>query len=121
VKQNMAFKRRLSRAFQELEDAGIARSSYLPVIYGLILRFGFERPPPHYCPMLQNVLISGTWFAPVWGVLMWLLVWSGEGVPGVRAVATGLAGGLVFGLIMGSYYRRGARTHGLTPWDELSG
>ena len=70
----MAFKRRLSLAFQEMEEAGIARGNYLPPVYGLLLRFGLERPPPHYCPMSQNLLFSATWFAPVWGVVMWLMV-----------------------------------------------
>ena len=121
MKQSMAFKRKLSLAFQEMEEAGIARSNYLPLLYGLLLRFGVERPPPHYCPMLQNVVISATWFAPVWGVLMWLLVWSGTGASGVTyAVLAALVGGVLYGVGMGVYYRRSARAHHLTPWRGLS-
>ena len=119
MKQGIAFRRKLSRAFHELEEAGIARASYLPPLYGLLLRAGVERPPPHYLSVAQNAAYSGAWFGPLCGLLLWVVLWSRQGPPDWKALVAAFLGGLVYGVAIGLFYRASARKHRLTPWRTL--
>jgi hypothetical protein len=82
---------------------------------------GLTDRPPHYRPFWRNALWSGAYFASLWGVAMWLLLWRGEGMPWGLAVGRTVFAGAFFGLWMAAYYHRSARRHGLSRWEDLGG
>jgi hypothetical protein len=118
LKQAMAFRRRLTIAFHELEQAGIARGQYLPPLYGLLLRLGVERAPPHYCSLAVNAVYSGAWFGPLAGFVYWLMV-SRAWPPGLDTYAAAVAAGALYGVAVGAFYRASARRHRLSTWESL--
>src|SRR5262245_42327215 len=94
-------------ALNLLAATGIWRSSYAPPLLRLLCSLGFDVPPPHLATFGSNVLLSGSVFATTWGTLMWLVLLSHEDHSFGFAVATAIAGGTVFGLLMAAYYSYG--------------
>jgi hypothetical protein len=108
-----------ARALQLLQQTGMRRSSYLPPAVRLLWRMGFQTPLPHLTPFTPVALATGLSFGALWGLLMGLFGFLTDGA-GTRYLlfASGLAG-LLFGLMMASYYARGRRRHNLPLWSQL--
>lgn len=108
-------------ALEILASTGIWRSNYAPPIYRLLWRLGVEAPPPHFAGFWRNVLTGGGFFGLAYGILMWFLRWSSQGLRVGNAVLWAVSTGLAFGLAMATYYAYGRRRHGLPRWSELPG
>ena len=106
-------------ALKLLAATDISRGSYEPTIFRLLWRLGINVPPPHFASFWRNALFAGSFFAVGWGLLMWLLLWSRQGMAFSAATATAAGAGLFFGLAMASYYAYGKRKYRLPSWQEL--
>jgi uncharacterized membrane-anchored protein len=95
------------------------RSNYEPPLLRLLWRLGLNVPPPHFAGFVATALFSGGFFALLWGVIMWFLTWSRSGMSPTGAVTTAVFGGVLFGLMMASYYYWGRRKHRLPEWKDL--
>lgn len=115
----MNYPPKLSSALAMLAAAGMSRSSYEPPLYRLLWRVGVFLPPPHFASFGFNFVFNAAWFGVSWGAIMWLLVWSHLGGSAVVAASAAIAAGLLFGLIMASYYHHIARKHKLPVWSQL--
>lgn len=116
----MATHQRREAALKLLAATGMRRSNYEPPILRLLWRLGFINvPPPHFAPFWACALLSGVYFCFIWGVLMWFLTWSRQGMSGSGALAASAFAGFLFGLSMAGYYAYSRRKHGLPPWQEL--
>ena len=75
-------------------------------------------PPPHFASFWSLALLMGGFFAIVWGLFMWLVLWRGEDVAIAIAVVASLIAGTLFGVIMAAYYRWRARQLALPRWEH---
>lgn len=116
----MNYPPKLTSALAMLAATGISRSNYEPPLYRLLWRVGLFLPPPHFASFGFNFVFNAVWFGVLWGAIMWLLVWSHLDWSGVGAAIAAIAVGLLFGLVMASYYRYIARKHKLPVWSELN-
>jgi hypothetical protein len=115
----MTFDEKLAAAKKLLASKGIWRASYAPTLVAFLWRFGLHIPPPHFAGFLGVFLFSGSVFAVSWGLLMWLIRWSRQGMPPSIAVGFSALIGLLFGLGMASYYRYTARKYSIPTWDSF--
>jgi len=107
-------------ALKVLASTGMWRSSYAPPLLRLLWRLGFDVPPPHFGTFWSNALSMGAFFAVAWGLLMWFLFWSHQGMPPVIAFASAGAAGVMFGFAMAGYYAYGNRKHNLPSWRDFN-
>ena len=110
---------RREAALKALASAGMHRSNYEPPLLRLMWRLGWNVPPPHFAPFWGNAIVSGLFFGIAWGVLVWFMSWSRQGMSlaGVLIAATGA--GVLFGATMAGYYAHGKRKYSLPSWHEL--
>ena len=102
-----------------LESSGIWRSNYAPPFVRFLWLMGFEVPPPHFNNFFANALFSGTFFAAIWGVFMWIVVWSPQKMPLTSALIAAFGAGTFFGLALSGYYAYGRRKHNFPKWSEI--
>jgi membrane associated rhomboid family serine protease len=112
---------KIQSALSVLAETSMRPSSYAPPLHRLLWRLGFNIRPPHFAGFVSNFLATGTWFAVVWGAIMWFAAWARRGMSVGTAISTAIAAGTIFGLLMAYYYRRGARKHSLPSWSEIQG
>jgi hypothetical protein len=113
----MRFEEKLSAALGLLASTGMWHSNYAPPVYRLLWRLGAKTPPPHFRSFSANFVSAGVRFGVVWGLLMWVTVWSHRSPYAVLAAA--LFAGVFFGLGMAAYYRYGARKHRIPLWRDF--
>lgn len=61
----------------------------------------------------------GTWFAVVWGAIMWMSVWSRQDTKILLAVGSAIAAGTFFGLSLAAFYARDRKKYGLPTWESF--
>ena len=115
----MNYSPKLNSALATLAATGIWRRNYAPPLHRLLWRVGLLLPPPHFASFGLNFPLFAAGFGVLWGVVMWFLVWSRQGMSGGAAAGSAGVAGALFGLIMAAYYRHGARKHNLPPWSQL--
>jgi hypothetical protein len=113
------FEARRQKALALLAQSGMRQSNYLPLATLLLWKLGVQVPPPHFAGFAATTLVAGGSFGLVWGGLMWLVIWSPQGMGWRGALAIAAFAGLLFGLSMGAYYAYGRKRHRLPPWDSL--
>lgn len=118
---NMSFESRRMKALELLKSTGMWPSNYEPPILRALWKLGFKIPPPHFVPFWKTTLFASIWFGGAWGTVMWLTVWSRQGVPLMFALVTAAAAGIFFGLCVSVYYAYGRRKHRLPEWSSLDG
>jgi hypothetical protein len=116
----MSFEEKRQAALAMLAATGMWRSNYAPPLYRLLWRLGIKVPPPHFASFRSNFAFPGICFGVLWGLLMWLMFWSNQGVPIQRAIILSAVAGVFFGLAMAAFYRHGARKHALPKWQDIS-
>jgi hypothetical protein len=116
----MNFNEKVAAAKDYLASKGIIRQAYAPTLVTLLWRLGVKVPPPHFAGFAGTFLFVGTFFGTVWGLVMWFLYWSRNGVAPAQAVGYSALAGLVLGLLFASYYRFSARKHGIPRWADFS-
>ena len=96
-------------AMKLLSATGIWPNYYAPPIVRLMWRLGLDVPPPHFGSFWGNAVVMGALFAILWGVFMWVALWSSQQhLPWPLALAGAGAAGIMFGLGMASYYAYGS-------------
>ncbi|MEZ9526002.1 DUF6404 family protein [Enterovibrio norvegicus] len=115
----MKFEQQLDHAHQVLLEKGFLPSSISPIIYRLARRVGIKVPPPQFCAFAVNVLFGIAWFGTIWGVIMWFMQWRSLGVSVFYAFNASLLTGVVFGLLMASWYKFSAKRKGVPSWKEV--
>ncbi|WP_198116729.1 DUF6404 family protein [Massilia rhizosphaerae] len=115
----MQFRVQLDRSLAVLSQRGLSRNHAEPLLFRLLWKLGVNVRPPHFLGFASIALVYGGWFTGVWGVLMWMLVWSHQGV-GIAGVALrALAAGACFGLLMAWFYTRERKEFALPAWEAL--
>lgn len=117
----MTYAQQREAAQAQLAMLGIAPSVFAPPLWKLLWRLGIDVPPPLFMGFWRTVLAMGGFFGVFWGLLMWVLMWSWQGLPIWLVIAGAGAAGLLFGLCMALHYRHVARKHRLPPWDSYAG
>jgi hypothetical protein len=115
----MHFRVQLDRSLAVLSARGLSRHHAEPLLFRLLWKLGVNVRPPHFLGFAHIAFVYGTWFAGVWGMFMWLLVWSQQGI-GMAGVAlrAGIAGAF-FGVMMAWFYTRERREFALPAWESL--
>lgn len=75
--------------------------------------------PPHYLGFWRVVVSFGAYFALVWGIGMWLLMWREQGMAVGLACLFAVIAGSLFGVIMAYAYGVARRKWGLSRWEDL--
>ncbi len=115
-----AFNARRLKAMAILEKSGIRKSNYLPPATTLLWKMGVKVPPPHFASFASTATVTGIYFGLVWGAVMWLFVWSSQGM-GFSAASVGVVfAGVLFGVSMAAYYAYGRKKHQLPTWQSLA-
>jgi hypothetical protein len=114
-----SFDIRRSKAIALLKKTGIWKINYLPPAITLLWRMGVKVPPPHFAGFAITATMLGLYFGLAWGVIMWLFVWSSQGMSSSAALFKALSTGVLFGLAMAAYYAYGRKKHQLPSWDSL--
>jgi hypothetical protein len=115
----MDFHEQREQAIRVLAQAGIGPSSYAPPLLRLLWRCGVKLPPPQFIGFGRFAILSGAWFGASWGAIMWLTIWSRQGMDARLALIGACGAGLCFGLCMAGYYAYQRKKHGLPTWESL--
>ena len=113
------FDEKYARAVEILEQQGITRTAYEPPVARLLRRFGKPVRPLHFMELQQLAIFQGATFGVMWGLFMWVFMWSRGSMPLSVIIFAIMVAGVTFGL--GSAYvilRRAARAE-LPKWDDL--
>jgi hypothetical protein len=102
----------------ELAARGISKAAIAPPLFRLAWKLGIPIPPPHFLSFGALAVVMGTFFGVLWGIFMWLVFWSDQGLGSVAALIASLAAGALFGIAMAFYYRWKARQLGLPGWHD---
>lgn len=113
------FDKHKNAALAHLASTPIRSGNYQPLITILLWWMGVRVKPPHFQSFPANILTSGAYFAIVWGVLMWFILFSPRDASGVAVMQLSVLVGLIYGVIMAFYYRLSARRHNLPDWHSL--
>ena len=117
--KRMHYDKKCKLVAKELASSGIRQSNSNPPLLKLLRKVGVKVVPPHYRSFFSNALSSGAYFGPVWGILMYFMLWRYQGLHLVGALTSSCLAGLIFGICMASYYKYSARINKLTPWEDL--
>ena len=115
----MRFEEKLAAALGLLDSTGMLRGHYAPPLYRLLWKLGIKAPPPHFQSFTTNFVRSGVSFGIVWGLLMWLTVWSRQGKSAYIAFASALSLGVVVGLGAAAHRRYDARKYRIPLWRDF--
>ncbi|MFL6634365.1 MAG: DUF6404 family protein [Massilia sp.] len=116
----MQFRVQLDRSLAMLSERGLSRRHTEPLLFRLLWACGVRVRPPHFLGFVHIALVYGAWFACAWGVSMWWMVWSQQGL-GIAGVALRSGGaGAAFGLTMAWFYTRERREFALPAWESFS-
>lgn len=115
----MTFKEKKDFAIKELEQAGIWRSNYYPPYLRILHALSINSRFPHYNSFISNLLSMSTFFALVWGTVMYAFFWSERSATISFMLISSITAGLLFGFFMATYYKHGNKKHNLTAWDEI--
>ena len=97
--------RRMMAISEQLRGQKVSPSTSAPPMYRLAWKLGLRVRPPLYQSFWSLALGLGIFFGIAWGLLMWFLIWRGDGKPISEALVASLAAGVLFGLWMAAYYR----------------
>lgn len=116
----MTHQEKLKETYRHMSLLGVSESTAAPSAWRLLWRLGVEVLPPLFIPSAPGALATGG-VGLFWGLLMWALFWSRQGMPAAAMAVSALGAGALFGLIMGTYWRYLARKHGLPKWSDYTG
>lgn len=117
----MTHQEKLEEMYRHMSLLGISKSIAAPPAWRLLWCLGVAVPPPLFIPLVPCALATGSFFGLSWGLLMWALFWSRQGMPAAAMAASALVAGALFGLTMATYFRYLSRKHGLPKWSDYIG
>ena len=109
------YRERMLAITDQLRAQGVNQYTSAPPIYRLAWRLGLHVRPPLYQAFASLALSMGAVFGIAWGLMMWFILWRGEGRSIITAFAVSLFAGVFFGLMMAAYYRWKAARLQLPP------
>jgi hypothetical protein len=119
VNDKADYERRLAKALTILEEKGISRARYAPFPFVVARWLGLGIRPPHFAPVLGNVVFLGASF----GLMLFVMECGAAALmPSVvqkPGIAGWLVGSLVFGGLSAAGYAYTARHNSLPSWAEL--
>ena len=115
----MKTNQRREAGLKALASTGMYRSNYEPPLLRLMWRLGLNVPPPHLAPFWVNAIFSGVFFGIAWGVLMWFMSWSRQGMSLAGALIAVAGTGVFFGATIAGCYAHGKRKYSLPSWNDL--
>ncbi|MGX5915093.1 DUF6404 family protein [Aliidiomarina sp. Khilg15.8] len=118
-RQRNAFDQHKNAALAHLAQTPLSRGNYQPLPTLLLWMIGARVRPPHFQGFAANLLTSGLYFAIVWGLLMWFILFAPRGASPLAALQMSILVGLLYGAVMAFYYRHSARKHRLPSWESL--
>jgi hypothetical protein len=118
----MSFSEKCSSAQVLLREKGFSPACYSPFAFRVLWALGVPIPPPHFSGFVFNVLTLGGIFTLICVGISFLahlfgLVQASEGSWLSPQVAIY---GLVFGIVMASVFRYGARKYAVPPWSAFT-
>ncbi len=114
------FDLRLQQALTLLEAKGVRKSTCAPPLFRLLWKLGVKVPPPHMAGFAFNSLLMGGFFGVFWSLLMWLMLWSRQGMPLAIVATVALLAGALFGLTMAWYLHYHARKYAIPRWRDFN-
>jgi len=115
----MTHQEKVAYFIADLRKRGINQYTAAPPLWRFAWRLGIDLPPPHFIGFSSLALMTGVPFGLLWGLAMWLLLWSHSSV--WLSASAGAAVGVAFGLSMAGYFRYSARKLKLPSWEEYPG
>jgi hypothetical protein len=100
---------------------GISPITGAPLIWRALWFFGVPIPPLVFLRFASVALITGGFFAVLWGLFMWLVFWSRGGESMLVVVGLPLLVGALFGFINAKRVRTIAHTYKLPLWADYNG
>lgn len=117
----MPSKDQIARYISRLEEQGVSRKVSAPPLYRLIWRLGVDVAPPFNQSLLGNTFFLGSFFAVLFGILMWLFHPQQPDKPTEAAILSTFIGGAIFGVCMAFYYRFKSRSVDVPKWPPEDG
>lgn len=117
----MTHDEKIQALLQHARRHQVAPGSAAPPFWRLLWKLGLRLPPPHFLGFWQLVLVCGSFFGSIWGLVVYLLVWRAQQLPLAQAAGTSLCAGALFGCVMAAVYRRQARRLRLPAWHDYGG
>ena len=118
----MTHSEKLQKMYAHLPALGLSPYTAAPPAYRLLWLLGINIPPPIFGPFLPSAVFMGTFFAILWGALMWLMSWSHDPELSLATAAiASVTAGLLFGLIMAGYFSYKSKQLNLPPWSDYTG
>ncbi len=105
---------RLTAALNLQSDRGLKA----PLFHRFLWDLGIYVRPPHFANFFENLVIAATGFGGVWVVIL-LSLHSILEKPLAHLILTSVKAGLMFGLVMASYWTISSRAHKLPKWEEI--
>lgn len=105
---------RLSAALTILSKAGLTP----PIMYRWLWQSGIFVRPPQFASYLANLFAAAIGFGGIWAVILTLLS-SVLAKPFWSLILTSIQAGLLFGVVMATYYVINSRIHSIPKWEEL--
>ncbi len=116
----MEFKEQRERAIAAMHRKGLRLASAEPPPVGLLRRCGFQIRPLLFESFFRVTLITGAWFALLWGCGMWLWRWRHDDANALALLVGCCAAGAIFGICHGALYAWLRKRHGLPTWEALA-
>ena len=110
---------KVAAALERLEESGLPASFYAPPMHRVLWGLGLPVPPPHFCGFLTNLVYSSLGFGLLFACLMWVASSLGESKSPTELVTETVIMGLLFGALMATVYRSGAKGKGIPRWGDF--
>ena len=115
-----SFRRKLGLFLGRCEARGEKLHRIAPRAVRWLWAMGVEVPPPCFIGFAPLVLVLGGPLGVLMAVGLWVVTPDSVSEAGAVAVASGVLGGLVFGLCMATYYRLQAHLLGVGRWSDYA-
>ncbi len=113
------YEAKFSAAMTELVGAGIQKSPQATGALYLARALGLKPRPPLYSSAIRNSINLGTIFTVIWGMGMYVFVWSTSNIPVSVALGSAIVAGAIFGVMMAIYLGFTHRRKKLSAWEDL--
>jgi membrane associated rhomboid family serine protease len=117
--RRLTHREKVERQLADMVARGVSSYTAAPPLFRLLWALGVPVPPPLFLGFTTLTLLMGTFFAVIWGGLMWLLVWPGAQL--LLVATTAAIAGLVFGVCLAAYVRWQAARLQIPPWESYTG
>jgi len=100
---------------------GISPITGAPRIWRVLWFFGVPVPPLVFLRFATVFVVTGGFFAALWGLLMWLAFWVHRGESLWVVAGLPIVAGALFGFVNAKRARNIARTYSLPLWADYKG